>query len=164
MNSNTFFGKSVLIFMLASLLVSAGCSKHMSPNAAHAGKETAKTLTDSLTGVWHLDKADIPGMADKMSAFGSQSEKDDMAGKLTQYQTALKGMTVTFNSDSTYQTSYSGQGDVGTWSVDKYRMINTVSKINNNPSSYQVESISGTSLTVEFKMTDLTLLMTFMKK
>jgi hypothetical protein len=166
---------SIIIIAIILVTLSTGCAKHNTPTAAKVeNKEkkaenptpgTATTTNDALVGIWKLDKIEIPNMAEKMSAFGNQANKDAMTQTLTQYQTSLQGLTVTFNKDGTYQSQYASQSDVGTWTLIDQKQIKAVSKVSSNVLVYQLIAQDATSIKVQFS-TDATttLWMTFLKK
>ena len=91
-------------------------------------------------------------MAERMSSFGGQADKDKLLKTLELYQTTLKGMTVTFNKDQTYQSAYPGASDVGTWTLKNQRDITVTSKLSSTVLVYQLVSIDASSIKVQFQV------------
>ena len=158
---------AVIILVIA--LFSAGCSKHMSASASKPENKISNAAhqpssSDSLVTTWKLDKIEIPDMAAKMAAFGNQADKDVLTQTLDAYRTNLKGLTVTFNKDNTYQSMYSGQSDIGTWSVNAKNEIITISKVTNNTQTYLIVAMAAGSLNVQLNVNGTNLLLYFLKK
>jgi hypothetical protein len=147
------------------ILFTIGCSRHAAPTATKSSKPEAPSgnMTGLLTGVWRLDKIEAPDMMDKMSSFGSQAERDAMLQGISKYQDAMKGLKVTFSKDSTYESAYNGQSDIGTWRV-KRQEIETVSKLSGTVNVFQIVSANNTTLIVKYNPGDAMLLMTFIKQ
>lgn len=159
-----------IIIAILFLGFSESCAKHNAPTAAKTGNNTpasGQTITtpDALVGVWKLDKIEIPNMAEKMAAFGDQASKDALTKLLALYQSSLQGLTVTFNKDGSYQSQYTGQSDIGTWTLKDQKEIRAVSKVTNNVLAYELISQDATSIKVQFSTSDgNSLWMTFLKK
>ncbi len=178
-NKNKADLKFFALLILLLPLLSMGCTKHYAANITQVTKPSAApivtesvsdtvaiggTLGDTLTGIWKLDKIEIPGMLDNMTSFTSQNVKDDMNQRLNKYQEGLKGLTVTFDHGGSYQSVYSGQSDVGTWKVNDQREIITVSKVTSGVSNFEILSVSRRTLLVKYNPGDGVLLLTLLKK
>jgi hypothetical protein len=158
---NLFF---VLPIALLILSAGTGCTKHHADNITQSAQSKGKSLEDSLTGVWKLDRIEIPAAIGNVAAFGSASEREKTDETLTKYQEALKGMVVTFNADKSFQSAYNGNSDVGMWKVSPQGEIETTSKVSDKSSIFQRVSITNSTLAVKYISTDGALLMTFLKK
>jgi len=155
-----FFALPIILLMLSA---GTGCTKHHADNITQ-GRSKGKSLEDSLAGVWKLDRIEIPSAVGNVAAFGSAAERQKTDETLAKYQETLKGMTVTFNSDKTFQSVYSGISDLGTWTVSPQGDITATSKLTNRASTFQRVSVTNSELSVKFISADGTLLMTFLKK
>lgn len=163
---------SIIILAIILVAFSTGCTKHNTPTAVKVENNEkapaaglATTTEEALVGSWKLDKIEIPNVAEKMSAFGNQANKDAMNKNLALYQTSLQGLAVTFNKDGTYQSQYSGQSDVGTWTLSAKKEIRTTSKVTNNVLVYELVAQDATSIKVQLNTNDGNILwMTFLKK
>lgn len=118
------------------------------------------TLRDSLVGTWKLRTAELDNAVNLLSSYGSQVQRDQMLDKQKQFQQELKGLVVTFKGDNTYVSGYGGQTDSGTWRVTRTRALDTMSQSGSTPSSYQVRSVSASTLVVLLDANDLKLLIT----
>ena len=169
-NNNRAGMKSTLIicFVMGTIVFSSGCSKHLSPSAQTAkstNSESARTPEGkSLIGTWVLDKIEAPDLTSKLASFGSQADVDRISKTLDKYKDALKGLTVTFSEDGTYQSAYNGQSDLGKWSVNETNEIRAVSKVSNSVELYQIVSQTETSIKAQINQQDVNLLLTFIKK
>lgn len=154
-----------LALPIALLILSAGagCTKHHADNITQ-GQSKGKSLEDSLTGVWKLDRIEIPTAIGNIAAFGSAAERQKTDETLAKYQEALKGMTVTFNSDKTFQSAYNGNSEIGIWKVSPQGEIQTTSKLSDKSSTFQRVSVTNSTLAVKYISADGALLMTFLKK
>jgi hypothetical protein len=169
----------VRIFCIVSVLILlvgiSACSKHQVPTVAKVepiaivaapkvDSVRAPSLTDSLIGKWKIRKTEIDNAMDKMTTFGSQTERDELLKKQTQYQEAFLGLTTNFKSDSTFQSVFSGQSDIVTWRVTRQREIETVSKVTDNASIFKIRSISERTLVVNYDASGVLLVLTFDKQ
>jgi hypothetical protein len=160
---------SIVLPILLIVVLGGGCSKHISPATSNTKADkiisaSSVTIRDSLVGGWKLDKIETPNLAEKMASFGSQAEKDALNKTVDDYRNALKGLTVTFNKDSTFQSSYGGQSDVGTWVVNAKREIVTVSKVTDNTQIYTLLAMTGGSIKVKLPAGENILWLTFLRK
>ena len=111
-----------------------------------------------------MNKIEAPDLAAKVAMYGSQADIAQGTKTLELYQNALKGLTVTFAKDSTYQSVYNGQSDLGTWSANGAKEIHTVSKVSRNVQIYQIVSLTDSSVQAQIDESGLTVLMTFTRK
>jgi hypothetical protein len=162
-----------------------GCTKHSTPTATPVKAETAVAKKEEaapvsapvvsapapaptpevglLIGQWKLQKIEIPDMAQKMSAFGDQASKEAMTQLLDRYTSVLQDLSVSFNADSTYQSSYKAGNDIGTWVLMKNE-IRTISKITSRALVYQIISMDDKTIKVNLDAGDnVIMLMTFNK-
>lgn len=158
-----------VIFLLLGF---SACSKHQVPTVTKvtpastsatlvADTLKAATLADSLIGIWKIRKTEIDNAMDKMTTYGSQTERDEMLKKQAQYQEAFLGLTTTFKADNSFQSVFSGQSDVGTWRVTRQREIETISRVTDNASVFKIRSITNTNLTVNYDAAGVLLVLTF---
>ena len=169
------FALFILTGLFALITMTSACTKHYAaavatgqsvsvPKAATTAKVETMTLADSLIGTWKIRKTEIEQALDKMTTYGSQTQRDAMVEKQKQYQAAFLGLTTTFKSDSTFLSIFGGQSDVGTWQISRKREIETMSKVTGNASSFQVVSLDGSILVVKYDVPDMVLLLTFAKQ
>ena len=159
----------ITCLVIVTIVFSTGCSRHLSAinNGVKSNNNEGKKASSSgysLIGTWHLDKVEAPDLVGKLASFGSQQDVDHISKTLAQSQNSLKGLTVTFNEDGTYQSVYSGQSDVGKWSVNETKEIRAVSKVTSNVELYQIISQTDTSIQAQITQEDVNLLLTFTKK
>ena len=158
---NLFFVLSITLLILSA---GTGCTRHHADNITQSAQSKGKSLEDSLTGVWKLDRIEVPTAIGNVAAFGSAAERQKTDETLAKYQEALKGMVVTFNSDKSFQSVYNGNSDVGTWKVSPQGEIETISKLSDKSSTFQRVSVTNSTLVVKYISSDGVLLMTFLKK
>ena len=154
----------VLPIALLILAAGMGCTRYHADNITQSAQPKGKSLEDSLTAVWKLDRIEVPDAVGNVAAFGSQTERQKTDETLAKYQETLKGMTVTFNADKTFQSAYNGNSDVGTWKASPQGQIETLSKLSDKLSVFQRVTLTNSALTVKFISADGALLMTFFKK
>ena len=156
--------------VISVIVFTTGCSKHLSATAGkakgsnEANKKMSSTAQYSIIGTWILNKIEAPDLAAKVAMYGSQADIAQGTKTLELYQNALKGLTVTFAKDSTYQSVYNGQSDLGTWSANGAKEIHTVSKVSGNVQIYQIVSLTDSSVQAQIDESGLTVLMTFTRK
>lgn len=177
----SFFKVVALVGIIAGL---SSCTKHYAtattatpaaaaaPSAEKKAEPVATTppttadttssgsLRDSLVGTWRLRLVELDNAVSTLSSYGSQAERDQMMEKQKQFQDALKGLVAIFAADNTYTSSYGGNKDSGTWRVTRRRGLDTISKTDGNPTSYQVRTVSASTLVVLLDASDVKLLLT----
>ncbi len=121
---------------------------------------TGPSLHDSLVGTWRLRTVELDNAVTTLSSYGTQAERDQMVEKQKQFQDALKGLVATFAADGTYTSGYAGNKDAGTWRVTRRRGLDTISKTDGNSSSYQVQSVTASTLVVLLDASDVKLVLT----
>ena len=167
----------LLLLWCVLVVMSASCSRHIAqavttqnsvpaaiPETGKADTLTAAALTDSLIGKWKIRKTEIAQVMNKMTTYGSQAERDEMQHKQQEYQNEFLSLTTTFSSDKTYQSTFNGQSDVGTWRVSRKMEIETISKVSGYAMSFQVESLNQGVLVTRYEAPDLVLLLTFVRQ
>jgi hypothetical protein len=155
------------------IVAASSCTRHyanaVTSKPAASAPATSDTLTsanlaDSLIGTWKIKQTEIPQMVDKMTTYGSQTEKDDMIQKQKQYQSEFMSLTATFRGDRTYETSYNGQSDIGTWRINRKKELEAMSGMSGSAMTFQVQSLSRGVLVAKYEGADITLLLTFIKQ
>ena len=166
----TFFtGILFVVFCIAS-----SCSRHYTQSVessktvaapAQSGDTFAKWNTvDSLAGTWKLAKVESPTVAEKMTGYASQIEREELMDKLKNAQGAFAGLICTFNKDMSYISVYGGETDLGTWRLTRHREIETMSKIKSEATSFKVEYLDSHTLKVSAESTGVILLLTLVKQ
>lgn len=168
-NRNGMGHMIVTFFVMGIVVFSSGCSRHLSPTANTTKQESnenkkATSAGNSLVGIWQLDKVEAPDLMGKLATYGSQPDVDRITKTLEQFKTSLKGLTVTFNEDGSYQSTYNGQSDVGKWSINETKEIRAVSKVTSNVELYQIVSQTDTSIQAQINEENVNLLLTFIRK
>lgn len=151
------------VFIL--LLLTAGCSHHYADNLAKpiqiAAQPAQVSLEDSLIGSWKISKIDAPDMMAKMTAFGTQEERETLTQKVNMYEGNFRDLSVTFDKDHSFKSSYNGMTNAGTWKLTSDLLIQTVDKFNEGANTFQLVSINGRVLTVTYTDASVTLKMVF---
>lgn len=156
----------------------SACTRHLAPvaNGQHTAPpsiaatpiqpDTLKSvnLTDSLIGTWKIKTTEIEKSLEKMTTYGSQTERDEMIKKQQKYQAAFLGLTTTFKKDMTFESVFNGQSDIGTWRVNRMGEIETVGRASGNTSNFQIHSLIGNVLVVKYEVEGSTMLLTFVKQ
>lgn len=176
--------RSFFLSVVAVLVMSIGlasCSRHHAQAAAAAApvapvqekvaepiatlptvsKDTTSRsgLRDSVIGSWRLRSMELV----PVGTDGAQQDAAEMAAKQKQFQDVLKGLVMAFNADETYVITYGSTKDTGTWRVTRRRELDTFSKNDFSPASYQVRSITASTLIMMLDGNDLKVLLTMDK-
>ena len=142
--------------VLFILLLCQACTKHYA-SATTAG-HTAAVSAESVAAGWKLDKVEIPSQA-----AGTQATNDAITQKETSLQNSLKGMTLDFNKDGTFQSQVNGRSDMGTWKISGNN-IEALSKTSGNVTLFQIQSMNDNTMIVSCQSEKTILRMTFVKK
>jgi hypothetical protein len=146
---------AIFLLTILSLLAGAGCSHHVTTDA---NKKTGiASIQDTLTGTWQVTNSEIP-------SFGTTELRNEFVTKMAPFQTMIKSVPVTLNKNGTYSVSLNGQTDTGTWQVNGQRSLEIVSKASGSTVTFQIVSLSSTTMVVKYTPGDGEILVTFTKQ
>ena len=125
---------------------------------------TPSALTDSLIGRWKIKNTQIEQVVEKMTSYGSQAERDRILEKQQQFQSDFLSLSSVFKQDKTYESTFAGQSDIGTWRVTRKLEIETMSKVNGYGMTFKVLSLDHGILVTRYDGPDIVLLLTFVRQ